>query len=601
MKRSTWKGQTVVYRFGVPRRHDGQVVDLDDVAMAQLRAAHDLRNELVAVERRHAEVVQAIWATDPKVASAQRDLDDVNELLTAAVAVARGERAADRTTVTRADTKDAIAALRARQTAARHALRAARDAAAPALRPAMAAALHAKRALTASGGPLSCANTPGVAAGTWSDVVDHHRTAVDQVAKARTAGRPAEMRFHRWDGSGTLRAQLKRPAGAPARTPATVAAGTGIWRNVAQLTPCHDPDVWAAMSRPEQRRARLGRLRMTLGGGERLDIPVIVHRPIPPDADITDVRVTRRRIAGGHRLSVQVTCRVPDPAPRDGGRDVAVHIGWRSLGRNAGTRVAVIAATGPLDPPPGGLDGIVRLSTDRQHAEVVMPPGWNDVWDRIDTIRGTRDRDLDRLRAGIAAQLPVAGIDATAGDIARWRSPRRFVALGRDWPADHPAAAELETWRRRDRRRWETESHTRDKIVARRRDAWRNIAAWLTRPGTGSITIDTTPVAQLTLVPDDNDTTQARAARANRQTAAPAELRATIDTEARTAGITTTSADNTNITRTHIACGTTITDPDAPANAIAIWCPTCKTHYDQDHNAARHLLDRNQPASASAS
>ncbi len=49
MKRSTWKGQTVVYRFGVPRRHDGQVVDLDDVAMAQLRAAHDLRNELVAV------------------------------------------------------------------------------------------------------------------------------------------------------------------------------------------------------------------------------------------------------------------------------------------------------------------------------------------------------------------------------------------------------------------------------------------------------------------------------------------------------------------------------------------------------------------------
>lgn len=598
MKRSAWEGQTVVYRFGVPRRVDGQVVDLDDLAMAQLRAAHDLRNELVAVERRHAELVQAIWATDPQVAEAQRDLDDVDELLTAAVAVARAERSADRTAVTRADSRDAIAELRARQTAARHALRAARDVAAPALRPAMAMALRAKRALTAAGGPFSCANTPGVAASTWSDVVDHHRTAVDQIGKARAAGRPAEMRFHRWDGSGTLRAQLRRPAGAPARTPAVVAAGTGIWRNIARLTPCHDPDAWAAMSRAEQRRARLGRLRMTLGRGDHLDIPVIVHRPIPADADITDVRITRRRIAGGHRLSVQVTCRVPDPAPPTGGRDVAVHIGWRSLGRNGGTRVAVIAAAGPLDPTPGGLDGIVRLSTDRRHAEVIMPPEWNAVWDRVEAIRSTRDRDLERLRADIAAQLPVDGIEATAGDVARWRSPGRFVALGRDWPAGHPAAVELEAWRRRDRRRWETEAHTRDKIVARRRDAWRNIAAWLTRPGTGSITIDTTPVAQLTLVPDDNDTAQARAARANRQTAAPAELRAAIETKARMAGLTTTSADNTHITRTHIACGTTITDPDAPAAAIAIWCPTCKTHYDQDHNAARHLLARNHAATA---
>lgn len=45
--RSTWDGAMTVYRFGCP-----SWARLDDVGMEQLRLAHELRNELVAIEHR---------------------------------------------------------------------------------------------------------------------------------------------------------------------------------------------------------------------------------------------------------------------------------------------------------------------------------------------------------------------------------------------------------------------------------------------------------------------------------------------------------------------------------------------------------------------
>src|ERR1019366_833805 len=57
MKRSTFDGEAIVYRYGCPHW-----ADLDEAGLGQLRLAHNLWNELVAGELQHEETVRQLWA-----------------------------------------------------------------------------------------------------------------------------------------------------------------------------------------------------------------------------------------------------------------------------------------------------------------------------------------------------------------------------------------------------------------------------------------------------------------------------------------------------------------------------------------------------------
>lgn len=58
---------------------------------------------------------------------------------------------------------------------------------------------------------------------TFNDVAAHHKSVVQRINKARREGRPARLRHHRFDGTGTLTVQIQRRDAAPVRTPATLA------------------------------------------------------------------------------------------------------------------------------------------------------------------------------------------------------------------------------------------------------------------------------------------------------------------------------------------------------------------------------------------
>ena len=191
---------------------------------------------------------------------------------------------------------------------------------------------------------------------TYNVVARSHDATVRQVARARKEGRPAELRHHRYEGTGRIAVQLQRVSGRVARTPALLASPASPWRRVLELpkAAATDPDAWRRMSRSEQRRA--GRTMIGVRIGSHPDrtplmweISVQVHRPVPPDAEIAEAEVVIRRVAGERRIAVSLALRVATPEPVRGPA-VAVDIGWRTM-RDGSLRVAYWrGASSPLTP-----------------------------------------------------------------------------------------------------------------------------------------------------------------------------------------------------------------------------------------------------------
>jgi hypothetical protein len=155
--------------------------------------------------------------------------------------------------------------------------------------------------------------TRGLYWAVYNDVADHHRVAARRVVAKRSAGQPAQLRYHRWDGSGSLAVQLQRAQTDPQRTPDRIADGEhGKWRNVLSIS----------------QGTRHGQLRMRVGA-EHVTLPIVVDHDMDDDADITGARLTVRRVAGQRRVHLTVAAKLPDPAPVTSGATLAVHCGWR--------------------------------------------------------------------------------------------------------------------------------------------------------------------------------------------------------------------------------------------------------------------------------
>lgn len=515
------------FAYGCPAR-----ADLDDAGIRQLRLANQLWNALVEAEHAHEDAKAAIWGRDPRVAAAQETLaaaqqaaDEIRERI-------RASRQADRTTVPRDGDKSALAAASSARREAKTALDAARQAALPGLREAFG---EAKKARAAAHKALykTFVQEKGLGWGTHNDIVRRRfPAAVAKVEERRKSGLPAQLRYRRFDGTGTLTVQVQRQAGHPPRTVPALNSGRHPQSGVLALTP------WQDMAGRPKGAARHGTLTARIGRGRgfdplRLEIPVVLDRYLPAGADVCEVKISRR-VTGTHaRLSVSVVCQVREPAPRGGHADVAVRLGWKSAG-DGWTEVAHIGSSDPLPAPPAAIAAITRVSGDGLSADVLYPAEWRKLLERDAAIRSVRDQDLEPVRDKVTVALRqdavlAESLGVTAGEVSRWRAPRRFAVLARSWPAGHELAPVLEEWRRRDRHLYDYEAHERAQVTARRRDAWRCVAAWLCTAAAG-VAVDGLDVAALKREPDVSreDPEQARRGRAQMHAAAPGELRAAV-------------------------------------------------------------------------
>jgi hypothetical protein len=163
---------------------------------------------------------------------------------------------------------------------------------------------------------------------------------------------------------------------------------------------------------------------------------------------------------------------------------------------------------------------------------------------------------------------------------------------------DPEALAYLKAWRVQDIHVREIEDNLRAKIIARRNNAFCNVAAWLLEEA-GLLVIDNYNIARISRKPDlaEADHEAHRASRANRVLAAPGRLRQCMIDGARRRGVQIQPVDGT-IAGIHHICGTDL-DHDERELAIMVYCPHCNMMVDQDANALELLkgraVDINEP------
>jgi hypothetical protein len=591
-----------VYRYGTP-----SWIELPAEVDEQLFLAHQLREDLVTLEHQLEEQIRQVWSSYPAVAAAEAMLLAAEREAQELGVLVKRERSAQRT---KAPRTPLVAQLKDARVTARAARQGRRDAIATvageaktrlaAIRDGHRAAVKATYAEYVQGQGLYWA--------TWNDVVDHHKTAVQMIGRKRKAGQPAALRHHRWDGSGSVAVQLQRQAGMPDRAPALLASGDGTWRNVFQLSPWIPPGEFEALPRGERRQCGRGVARISIGGGRTVDVPVIVHRMLPADADVTGARLVVTRVAKQRRIALCVTARVPDPAPRRDERAVALHLGWRRDTDDGALRVGVWRTTAAVAVP-AYLAGVVVSDSDRT-GQVVLPGLWRDAINRADGIRADRDTLLDEMRARLVEAITahpddsVVGFDGvplTANIVRRWKSPLRLARLALFWREHAPTpgwandvAVDLEAWRRLDGTLWEREAHGRAKALGRRDDLYRKVAAWLVSVG-GMVVVDDTDLAKMARISDGGgDLPSALTGRAasQRVDAASGRLRSIVAATAAREGVTVQVVDHTGITRTHARCGYVNPADDRYARSVVVVCDGCGQSYDQDRSAAVLMLAR---------
>lgn len=155
-------------------------------------------------------------------------------------------------------------------------------------------------------------------------------------------------------------------------------------------------------------------------------------------------------------------------------------------------------------------------------------------------------------------------------------------------------AAALESWRRVDRKLWESEAHGRAGLVDARDDAYRRAVAWL-MDNAGKLVVDDTVGSEMAARPDPGvepelPTAVVERAAAQRQLAAPYRLRELAVIAAQRRGVEVAKVAHAGITRTHYRCGHLNPADDRYAASLIVTCDGCGQGYDQDASATLMML-----------
>jgi Putative transposase DNA-binding domain len=638
---------------------DSRRYELPAEVTEQVNLAWQMRQDLITIEHAHEDQVKALWSQIPEIAVVEGQISEAAAQAEEVVHRIRNARSAARGVATSTADAEELRAVRARERAARQKRRALITAHAPALRSQLAAPRDQRSAAV-----IACRQryaARGLYWATYNMVVADHSLAVRLVEGQRAQNRPARLRHTRNAGTGTVAVQLQRyteavspgeratiarlshdgltpgqiatrlaesglprrsarsigltlrqigsgrpakeqPSADPPRSPRLLASGEGKWRNVFQLRPWMPPEDFSALPLSERRRiARAGQVVLALGRGRAVVVPVVIHRMLPADADVTEATLTITRRAGQWNAAVSVAVRIPDPAPTTRGPVAAIHGGWRKRA-DGSIRVATWATTTPVQVPDRLKHLVVRLG--EQSGEIILPASWLDRAGYPAGVRGIRDTLMAPVLAKTADWLDQhpQELGPAGADVRKWRAAGRLASLAIAWRNEPPAGDDgisllLEEWRARDRHLWELECHDRDQLTSRRDDAWHQVAAWLSSIA-GTIVIDDADLIHLLHRPGDiAETAMPRElqvkARARAAMSAPGRLRQYVVQTARREGLTVRQVEAANLSRTCPHCWQVSDKPPRHfAAAAVVACPYCREAYDQDHSAAALMLIR---------
>ncbi|ASL12230.1 hypothetical protein AWC17_26840 [Mycobacterium nebraskense] len=580
---------------------------LPDILRQQLRLAHDLREDLVSLQLAYDEDIKEIWSSYPSVAAAEVQVAAAEERVESAAAALKAARIAARDKLVDSPLAqqlcDARAALRSARQLRRDAIAEVKDAAAQRRRDrgAQLAAdqksLYRRYCQSPTGDQLFWA--------TFNYIVDQHKVAVRRIQQQRAQHKPATLRHHRFDGTGTIAVQLQRTAGRPPRTPLVVADPAGRYHNVLHM-PWIRPQQWAEMTRAEKRRAGRVTVRLRCGSIGRqpqwIDVPVQAHRWLPAEADIVGAQLTVTRVGADLRARLSITARIPHAVATERSERpvVAIHLGWQAS--EGGTVVAHWRATEPITIP-RRLAHVIVPVTEGVSGRIIAPAVIAARLQRHSHTASTRDLALDSIRSKLTDWLDEHGPiphpgrpdeQLTAAAVAQWRSPARFAALALHWrDSGTEMATQLEAWRRSDRLRWQQQGHGRSRARGYRDDLWRQVAHTLVSQ-CGRVVVDDTNVADVTrgaLERSALPTDRQREIDRRREHAAPGLLRQAIIAAATRDAVPITVVPAAGLSRIHAGCGHENPAETQKRNGV-LTCRACGRTYDPDLSATVLMLER---------
>jgi hypothetical protein len=288
----------------------------------------------------------------------------------------------------------------------------------------------------------------------------------DTIASYETARRRAlregrELRFHGWDGTGKVTVRYQQ--GLP------VAEAHGADRRL-QFDPV-DPLAWTSPLRSERRKLARSKVRIRVGSQGRqpvwLELPVVLHRPLPADSTIRSASVICERVGCRERWRLLVTVAQPERAARQGPA-VAVDLGWRLL--------------------PEGLRVAYWEDERGDHGQLLLEPAVLWQFSKLNDLKSIQDQHLCAVLDTLGTWSKTSRLpdEIDLSHVGEWRKAWRLLRLYRAWrecrvEGDAAAFAALTAWKERHDHLHEWEAHLRDQVIRHRKEVYRRFVASLLR------------------------------------------------------------------------------------------------------------------------
>lgn len=392
----------------------------------------------------------------------------------------------------------------------------------------------------------------------YDDEINNYQRARKQI-KGGTG-----LRYRRWTGAGKVTVRFQY--------------GLSVEKAFADDTRLRlggvDPKAWSHPSRGVRRKLSRTTVRIRVGSDRRvplwLELPVVLHRPLPPSGVIRAASVVREIVGGRYRWRLLLIVEQPaDEAPRQGPA-VAIDLGWRML--DDGLRVAYWEDE-------RGAHGQLLLTRDLLWA-----------FEKINDLRSKQERVLNQARASLAAWAASHDVPEWADltRLAQWKGPGRFLRLLHAWArnrfeGDNAAFEDLAAFEREYLRLQAWEENLRDQTVRHRRQLYRELVSSLLE-NRGSVFLedfDLRNVARKAAATEGKSAFRA----AMRVVACPSLLRRCFEEKGGCHKV-----DGRYTTQDCSWCG--CADPWDAVRTVMHQCAGCGRWFDQDRNAARNLLQR---------
>lgn len=343
-------------------------------------------------------------------------------------------------------------------------------------------------------------------------------------------------------------------------------------------------EAFTSPCRGLRRKLARTRIRIRVGSDESrrpvwLELPMVMHRPLPPNGKIRTASILREKIADTWRWKAVITVHEANSVCQATNIDrsiraVGVDVGWRVLER--GLRVAY------------------WYDTDGNHGELIIPEETLHEFRRLRDLQSIRQQNFNETCEWLTKWCGVNALPEWF-NIASVRFPRQLAVLFKRWnesrfDGDEEAFDRLADWHRKDLHLWRWQEHLRDQILRRRREQYRIFAASLAR-NYDAVAIEDLDMPGMIRKPDpENGTLGSLPEDWYRQVASLYSLREAIKNACTRDKVMVLEVPPEMTTlRCHV-CGHE--ERFDAACQIRHTCSNCGALWDQDYNAARNILER---------